>query len=111
MNQTLSAMGMPTAFKDPRFPDGADFGGICESKDPKHKLYISMVMHKAFVDVSEEGTEAAAATAVVMAVRKSIAMSRPFIPHFRADRPFIYLIRDNQTGSILFLGRMMNPKA
>jgi serpin B len=111
MNDTLSAMGMVSAFKDPRFPGGADFGGMTDATDPMQKLYIALVMHKAFVDVSEKGTEAAAATAVAMAMPVSAPISQSFTPHFRADRPFIYLIRDTKTGSILFLGRMMNPKA
>jgi len=111
MNGTLSAMGMATAFKDPRLPGGADFGGMSKSKSPMDKLHIGLVMHKAFVDVNEKGTEAAAATVILMSRTTSMPIARPFIPHFRADRPFIYLIRDNKTGSILFLGRMMNPKA
>ena len=111
MNGTLSAMGMATAFKDPRLPGGADFGGMSKSKSPMDKLHIGLVIHKAFVDVNEKGTEAAAATVILMVGTTSMPIARPFIPHFRADRPFIYLIRDNKTGSILFLGRMMNPKA
>ena len=69
-------------------------------------LFISAVIHKAFVDVNEEGTEAAAATAVVMTKGEAIGPPRPI---FRADHPFLFLIRDNRTGSILFLGRVMNP--
>jgi serpin B len=68
-------------------------------------LYISQVLHKSFVEVNEEGTEAAAAAAVVVRVRGST----PLGYQFRADRPFIYLIRDRTTGCILFLGRVMNP--
>ena len=63
------------------------------------------MIHKAFVDVNEEGTEAAAATAVIMmksAVRRVV--------EFRADHPFVFLIRDNVSGSILFMGRVVNPK-
>ena len=74
------------------------------------RLFISAVVHKAFVEVNEEGTEAAAATGVVIST-KSARAEKPLIPHFRADRPFIYMIRDNESGSILFLGRMNNPKA
>ena len=69
----------------------------------KRDLFISAVVHKAFVDVNEEGTEAAAATGVGMQL-----LSGP--PSFRADHPFIFLIRDIRSGSILFLGRMTNPK-
>jgi serpin B len=82
------------------FTDAADFSGM----DGKKDLCISNVVHKAFVEVNEEGTEAAAATGVVMRLT-AVRMT----PVFRADRPFIFLIRENQTGSILFIGRMMNP--
>jgi serpin B len=98
---TLKAMGMPSAFD----PTSADFSGMSGQKD----LFISAVMHKAFVDVNEEGTEAAAATGVVM---RPMAMrggtQEP--PVFRADHPFVFLIRDNRSGAILFLGRVVDPQ-
>ncbi len=94
--KVLSAMGMPDAFSGK-----ADFSGMTGNKD----LFISAVVHKAYVDVNEEGTEAAAATGVVM---KLTSIREPS-PVFRADHPFIFLIRDNQTGSILFIGRVGNP--
>ncbi len=100
---TLSAMGMPDAFS---LPD-ADFSGITESQPP---LYIGKVLHKAFVDVDEEGTEAAAATVVEMLV--GAALDEPTEPPpiiMRIDRPFIFLIRDIETNTILFVGRVMNP--
>jgi len=100
LSRVLAAMGMPKAFDDRR----ADFSGMTD--DPLG-LYITNVIHKAFVDVNEEGTEAAAATAVVMAPR---GMPRP-PPVFRADRPFIFLIRDRVTGSVLFIGRVTDPTA
>ena len=109
MNDTLKAMGMVRAFTDPRMPNGADFTGMCASTDPRLKLYITKVIHKAFVEVNEKGTEAAAATAVMMAVATSVRMTTPFTPTFKADRPFLFIIRDKNTGSILFMGRMMNP--
>jgi serpin B len=96
LNEKLSALGMTDAFTGK-----ADFSGMTGNRD----LYISAVIHKAFVEVNEEGTEAAAATAVVMAAR---SMPRPS-PVFRADHPFLFLIRDNATGSILFLGRITDP--
>jgi len=99
LKDTLAAMGMPDAFA----PGAADFSGM----DGSRQLYISAVVHKAFVEVNEEGTEAAGATAVVVA-RES--MPAP-LPRFRADHPFLFLIRDNRTGSILFIGRVANPKA
>jgi serpin B len=89
----LIEMGMPHAFA------GADFSGMTGKRD----LFISKVIHKAFVDVNEEGTEAAAATAVVM--RKSICKTLLF----RAEHPFVFLIRENKTGSILFIGRIIDP--
>jgi hypothetical protein len=69
-------------------------------------LSISAVIHKAFINVHEEGTEAAAATAMVMGRGAAIARN----PIFRADHPLLFLIRDNRTGRILFLGRMVNPE-
>jgi len=97
LDTALRSMGMPDAFSLPP----ADFSGMTGKKD----LFISAVIHKAFVDINEEGTEAAAASAVVM--EKAMRMQRPLI--FRADHPFIFLIRDTQSGSILFLGRVVNP--
>ena len=96
LSRTLYDMGMPDAFSLPP----ADFSGMTGTKD----LYISKVIHKAYVDVNEEGTEAAAATAVIM--MKSVAM-QPL--EFKVDHPFIFLIRENQTGSILFIGRIVDP--
>ena len=95
LSKILSDMGMPSAFSLPP----ADFSGMTGRKD----LFISKVIHKAFVDVNEEGTEAAAATAVVM-LR---GISRPL--SFRADHPFMFLIRENKTGSILFIGSIVDP--
>ena len=96
----LKSMGMTDAFS----ATAADFSGITGGRD----LFISAVIHKAYVDVNEEGTEAAAATAVTMRLT-SVGPSQT--PVFRADHPFLFLIRDNQSGSILFIGRVMNPKA
>lgn len=93
LKDILKAMGMTAAFS------GADFSGMTGHRN----LFISNVLHKAFVEVNEEGTEAAAATAVVM---REAAMA---IPVFRADHPFVFMIKDNRSGSILFMGRVMNP--
>ena len=98
LSDTLKKMGMPTAFTV-----GADFSGM----DGTGGLFIDDVFHKAFVDVNEEGTEAAAATAVVMTL--SYHMEYEPIPVFRADHPFIFLIQDDETGNILFMGRVVNP--
>lgn len=92
----LAEMGMPSAFSLPP----ADFSGMTGKKD----FYIGAVIHKAFVDVNEEGTEAAAATAVVM---RKVGVIQPLT--FRVDHPFVFLIRENQTGSILFIGRIIDP--
>ena len=71
-------------------------------------LFINAVIHKAYVDVSEEGTEAAAATAVIVAP-PPIASQCPLRVLFRADHPFVFLIRDNRSGGILFMGRVTDP--
>jgi serpin B len=93
----LTALEMRDAFD----PDKADFSGMTERDD----LYISAVVHKAFVAVDEKGTEAAAATAVIVGVT-----SAPMLDvTLTIDRPFIFLIRDIPTGQILFLGRVLNP--
>ena len=84
--------------------DKADFSGMTDAE----KLYISAVLHKAFVAVDEEGTEAAAATAVVMKPTAIPVRQEPKV--FRADHPFLFLIRHNATGDILFFGRVSNPK-
>ena len=70
--------------------------------------YISDVIHKAFIDVNEEGTEAAAATAVTVATASAVRVEAP-TPEFRADHPFLFLIRDTRNDSILFLGRLADP--
>jgi serpin B len=99
LRQALSAMGMRAAFTDQ-----ADFSGI----DPKRGLAISAAVHKAFVDMSEQGTEAAAATGLAV---HATAMRRPEPPVvFRADHPFVFLIRDTRTEVVLFIGRLTNPR-
>ncbi len=94
---TLSAMGMPLAFSRQ-----ADFLGISTAG----QLQISHVIHKAFVDVSETGTKAAAATAVTF---MTTLVAGDFMPAFRVDHPFLFLIRDRTSGAILFMGRVTNP--
>lgn len=97
LNATLTAMGMRDAFQR-----SADFSGINGTRD----LFISLVAHKAWVEVNEEGTEAAAATVVRMT--RGIHQESPR-PTFRANHPFIFLIRHNPSGTILFLGRLADP--
>jgi serine protease inhibitor len=111
LRETLKELGMVRAFVDPRDPaKGAQFGGMCASADPMQQLYITKVCHKAFVEVSEKGTEAAAASSVIMGAPTALPPGdRPFTPTFRADRPFIVCIRDTKTGTILFLGRVVKP--
>jgi len=96
LNDVLEEMGMKDAFD----ANLADFSAMTGNKD----LYITSVLHKAFVAVDEEGTEAAAATGVIMGLR-----SMPRLQTFRADHPFIFTIKDNKTNSILFMGRLCNP--
>lgn len=98
LNAALQTLGMADAFSEVN----ANFSGM--DGNPNW-LYIGAVLHKAFVDVNEEGTEAAAATAVVMQFRG--LQSPP--PIFRADHPFVFLIQENQTGNILFMGRVTDP--
>jgi serpin B len=91
-------------------PYKADFSGI-NGYDPPHddSLFVSTVFHKAFVEVNEEGTEAAAATGVAMRISLSVRQKLPPVPVFRADHPFMFGIRDRKSGAILFLGRMADP--
>ncbi len=96
--ETLADMGMPLAFS----ASEADFSGITEIPPT---LYISHVLHKAYVAVDELGTEAAAATAVEVAVGSEDVMPETM----RVDRPFLFLIRDTEQGTILFLGRVVDP--
>ena len=84
----------------------ADFSGM----EPSKSLYISAVQHKSFVEVDEKGTEAAAATAVVMML-KGVAMKPENPKIFKADHPFLFLIQHHGTGEVLFLGRVMDPAA
>jgi len=99
LKETLQALGMPSAFAI----ETANFSGMTGSKD----LFISAVIHQASIDVNEEGTEATAASAVVMATPSGPLAKQPLV--FRADHPFIFLIKDNTSGAILFFGRIVNP--
>lgn len=97
LDKTLATMGMTDAFIDK-----ANFAGMDGRAEG---LYISAVLHKAFVEVNEQGTEAAAATSVVMGARGF----SPEPPTFRADHPFLFLIEEKKSGSILFMGRVADP--
>ena len=96
LNSMLEDMGMPTSFNE----NAADFSGITEEE----RLFIAAALHKAFVDVNEKGTEAAAATGITIETT-----SYQPIPVFRADRPFLFIIQDSETGNILFMGRVVDP--
>ncbi len=95
LNKAFIALGMRDAFN----PEEADFSGI----NGIGHIWISAIFHKAFIEVNEEGTEAAAGTAVV------IVKSIEFPVVFRVDHPFIFIIKDNRSRSVLFMGRIMNP--
>ncbi len=104
LNAVLQAMGMKHAFDR----DTADFSGMSDAKD----LYLSAVIHQAFVAIDEQDTEAAAATAVVAPTTSALQHSEPPPPIvFRADHPFMFLIRENRSGVILFMGRIVAPSA
>lgn len=98
LSDTLEKMGLASAFDRIE----ADFSRMTTGRE----LFISAVIHQAFVDVNEEATEAAAATGVIMGIRGIPAVP----PVFRADHPFVFMIRDNRNGAILFLGRITNPR-
>jgi serpin B len=98
LKEALTGMGMPIAFSG-----GADFSGMTGNRD----LFIADVVHKAFISVDEAGTEAAAASAVVM----PMAMPPEETAEVTVNHPFIFLIRDIETGTILFVGRVLNPIA
>jgi serpin B len=100
----LGALGIKTAFDKQQ----ADFFAIARPADPRNRLYISEVFHKAFVKVDEKGTEAAAATAVVMA--PGGAPPRRGV-EFTADHPFLFFIVDKPSGLVLFMGRVSDPSA
>jgi serpin B len=103
LNDTLSQMGMPDAF----LLDKADFSGLYGTGF-HGRLNISGVFHKAWVEVNEEGTEAAAATVVTLAAHAVVKTEPP--PVFRADHPFVFLIRDTRSGSLMFVGRLADPR-
>ena len=95
LNNELISMGMKLPFTD-----AANLTGIADAQ-----LMVSKVVHKTYVDVNEDGTEAAAVTSIEV-----FATAVPEIPVFRADRPFLYAIRERSTGVILFIGILGNPE-
>jgi len=102
LGEDLRALGMPAAFD----PKRADFTGIANPPDPAQRLFAGEVFHKAFVRVDEKGTEAAAASAMGVPAGAGPGGGPP---QLRVDRPFLFLIRDNASGMVLFLGRVTDP--
>ena len=100
LNESLQALGIKRAF----VPNEADFSGMTT----EGKLFLSAALHKAFIDVHEKGTEAAAATALAFSLT-SAPIAKPKAV-FRADHPFVFAIRENATGSVLFVGRVVSPQ-
>jgi serpin B len=103
VKETLKDIGIHRAFDDVQ----ADFSGI--GGEPGD-LYVSDVFHKTFVKVDEEGTEAAAATAVTIVLQGSEIHALGAHPIFRADHPFVFFVRDQARGRMLFVGRLAEPK-
>jgi serpin B len=99
LGKTLASLGMPDAFDS----QTANFLGIASQET----LCLSDVVHRAYVDVNEKGTEAAAATGMVFAA-SAMTPAEPRV--FNADHPFLFMIRDSASGALLFLGRVHNPK-
>jgi len=107
VEEALAALGMTRAFDR----GAADFTGMASPPDPDDHLFLSDVFHEAFIEVNERGTEAAAATTAIM-LRAGNGHGEPHpLPVFRADHPFLFMIRDGGSGAILFLGRVAEPEA
>ncbi len=104
LEEHLQAMGMGLAFQEGK----ADLTGMADPPDPLERLFIGAALHKAFIRVNEKGTEAAAATAVIMEEGTGAA---PKLVEFTADHPFLLFIRDTASGLILFMGRVADPSA
>jgi len=105
LGEKLQALGMKTAFDQPK--GSANFDRIAPRK-PNDYLYLSQVFHKTFIAVDEKGTEAAAATAVVMMATSAMIKRSPPI-EVKVDRPFVYAIQHVPSGACLFLGRVTDP--
>jgi len=105
LSSTLATLGMPLAFEPPKNGVGANFSGIDGNQD----LYISKVIHQAYIDVNESGTTAAAATAVIITVTFSISLPPVVYTPFTVNHPFIFMIVDNASNTVLFMGRVNDP--
>jgi serpin B len=102
LRAALVSLGMGIAFSD-----GADFTAMCDASETP--LKIDDVIHRVFVELNEEGTEAAAATAVTMVIESASIEPPPPPPRFEADHPFLFFLREPRTGAILFAGRVVDP--
>ena len=107
LGQMLRGLGMKSAFDNPR--GSANFDRMAPRK-PDDYLFISEVFHKTFLALDEKGTEAAAATAVIMARPTSVAIEKPKPIEVRVDRPFLFAIQHRTSGACLFLGRVTDPR-
>jgi serpin B len=107
LRKTLEVLGMESAFDVPQ--GSANFNGIAPRR-PNDYLYISDVFHKTFVEIDEKGTEAAAATAVVMMQATARFEEKPKSIEVRVDRPFLFAIQHRSSGACLFLGRVVDPR-
>lgn len=105
LGEPLKGLGMPLAFDQAR----ADFSGLHVPKAPGDGIYISAVIHQANIDVDEKGTDAAAATAVMVATGGCTGPAPAKSLTLRLDRPFLFVLRDVETGAILFMGRVVDP--
>jgi serpin B len=106
LSEALRALGMTDAF----VAGAADFTAIANPPNPDERLVVSDAFHKAFVKVDEKGTEAAAATAVLMGEGGAAPPSDP-VPTFEADHPFLFFIVDDASGLVLFMGKVADPSA
>lgn len=104
LREALIALGMGVAFSD-----AADFTGMSEASATQDTLKIDDVIHRVFVELNEQGTEAAGATGVTTVQIESVQMDPPAPPRFEADHPFLFFLREPSTGAILFAGRVVNP--
>ena len=109
LKQPLKSLGITRVFKNPRYPGGAELGAFCASQDPNRRLFITDALHNAYLEVNEEGTEAAAVTIFAPEAAAALPEMVPFTPVFRADKPFLFLIRHRKTNAILFMGRVVVP--
>ncbi len=107
LKQTLSKLGLKKAF-DPR-PGMADFSGMLNESSSHQPLFVDSLVQKSYVTLDEVGVEAAAATGVAVG-QKAVVGDVPFVPTFKADRPFVFLIRHRESGTVLFVGRVLDPR-